>query len=141
MESRAKATLIVLGILLLPVLLMYPALALAHFGPCGPSNGWSLMIWALSAFAAGIGAIYLLRKTHQHGYKDWLSVARFPLWIAAGLFLAITGLILFFALPGFIYDIATHIWWFLLFLLATMAGGFVWLYSRATRDSEIPTLK
>ncbi len=130
MSIRLKAWLITLGILLVPVLLMFPVMAISGFGPCGPSNLWAIVMWALIAGGAGVFAIFHLYKSHQSGSRDWLSIVRFPLWLAGALFAAIGAAVLFLLLPGIVFDIATHLLWFFLFLIITLIGGLVWLYLR-----------
>jgi len=141
MTPRLKAWLLSLGTLLVPVLLIFPVMAFSGFGPCGPSNLWGIVAWGVAPGVAGGAAIYLLHQSHLSGQRDWISVARFPLWVASALFLAISGVILFITVRGIFYNIATHLWWFFLFLIAVLAAGMVWFYLRTTADPEVTSLK
>jgi cytochrome bd-type quinol oxidase subunit 2 len=141
MTPRLKAWLLSLETLLVPVLLIFPVMAFSGFGPCGPSNLWGIVLWGVSAGVSGAAAIYLLHKSHQSGQRDWMSIVRFPLWVAGALFLAISGVILFFTVRGMLYDVATHLWWFFLFLVITLGVGLMWIYLRKTPRREVTSLK
>jgi cytochrome bd-type quinol oxidase subunit 2 len=127
MNPRIKALLISVGVLALPILIAYPAMYFANFGPCGPTNGWSLVIWGASGLGAAGLSFHLLRETHEEGKVDWISFLRFPAWTCAAGFVLLSGFILLFGLPSLIFDVLSHFWWFFLFSTIAFVGFMLWV--------------
>src|SRR4051812_49877176 len=111
MTPRLKAWLLSLGTLLVPVLLIFPVMAFSGFGPCGPSNLWGIVAWAVAAGVAGGVAIYFFHQSHLSGQRDLVSVARISLWGGSALFFSIRGVIFFITVRGVFFKIPPHLLW------------------------------
>lgn len=137
MNPRMRTVVLSIAVLAVPAILLYPAMSLSHFGPCGPTSGWALAFWAACGTAASYLIYRLLKKTHVSGGRDWMSIIRFPFWIAAGALLLLSALIGILSLPALFFDGFTHLWWFFLFSLLAMVLFAVWNHrTTATRRNE-----
>jgi uncharacterized protein with PQ loop repeat len=91
-----------------------------------------LGIWAVIGIAASFTVYTLLVKTHVKKSADRVSLMRLPLWMASIALFLISGLISLIALPYFLYEFVSHLFWFLLFFVF----GFVVVAWKVKRSAE-----
>lgn len=78
MEDRKKPLIWAAALGLTPMILVYPALAIARFGPTGPQRAWTIVFYAPLAMWMEIQAIRLLLRSYR-SHRDPFLVAILPL--------------------------------------------------------------
>jgi hypothetical protein len=105
MEERPKALLKAAGLTLLPIALAFPVLAAARFGPCGPSSGWALVLFAPLAIWMQQRALRVSREIWRGG-RDLASLAVLPLGLVSIAVSLVSSLLFLLALPAFLFELA-----------------------------------
>ena len=104
MDDRRKLGLKAAGLTLLPIALLFPTLAAAHFGPTGPSSPWPVVAYAPLAMWMQTRAIGLLLNMYRDR-RDPALLAILPLGIASlGTYL-LSGIFLLLSLPALLSSI------------------------------------
>ena len=117
MTPRLRAAIVSFGMLVVPAVLLYPALRLTQFGPCGPANVGALAFWAVTGIAAAYGSYRMLQRTHVTGNVDKASILRFPIWVLTVAIVVLCVPISLFSVPVLIFDVLSHFTWFFVFAL------------------------
>jgi hypothetical protein len=100
MDDRKKLGLKAAGLTLVPMLLVFPMLAAARFGPTGPANLWPVLLYAPLAMWMQMRAIGLLLNMYRNG-RDPVLLAILPLGLVSLCTYALSGVLLVLALPAF----------------------------------------
>lgn len=87
---------------LVPMVLVFPVLALARFGPTGPQSVWPIVLYAPLAMWMQTRAIKLLLQSYRDT-RDPVLVAILPLGLITLFGYAVFGALLILGLPAFIY--------------------------------------
>jgi hypothetical protein len=101
MDDRKKLGLKAAGLTLVPMLLVFPMLAAARFGPTGPANLWPVLLYAPLAMWMQIRAIGTLLNMYRNG-RDPVLLAILPLGLVSLCTYALSGVLLDLALPAFL---------------------------------------
>src|ERR1051326_1361956 len=141
-EARRKALGKAFRLLLIPVALFFPSMYLSHWGPCGPTNVWSLIVLGISAGITGFISLRALGATHRQANVDVLSLLRLPVWIAGVVFIGVSAVVFLISaadvIPESVRNFTTHFWWFLLFLVtfAVVFVAILWLMRRFPKSKN-----
>lgn len=99
MDGREKSLLKAALLALLPVALVFPVLALTHFGPCGPARAWPILLYAPLAIWMQTRAVSHLLGMYRR-VLDPLAFAVLPLGFVSLSNYALSGFLLILALPA-----------------------------------------
>lgn len=99
MEKRGASLLLAAGLTLLPVALLFPVLAAAHFGPTGPATVWPIALYTPVAMWIETRAIRLLLSMFRTR-RDPALLAILPLGLISLFAYALHGLVFILGLPG-----------------------------------------
>jgi hypothetical protein len=100
MEDRKKLGLQAAVLTLLPMALIFPMLAAAHFGPTGPASVWPVLLYAPLAMWMQIRAVGLMFNMYRNG-RDPVLIAILPLGFVSLCTYALSGFLIVLALPAF----------------------------------------
>jgi hypothetical protein len=100
MDDRKKLGLMAAGLTLLPMALVFPMLAAAHFGPTGPANIWPVLLFAPLAMWMEMRAIGMLLNMYRNG-RDPVLLAILPLGFVSVCTYMFSGALILLALPSF----------------------------------------
>jgi hypothetical protein len=100
MEDRKKQGLQAAVLTLLPMALIFPMLAAAHFGPTGPASVWPVLLYAPLAMWMQIRAIGMMFNMYRNG-RDPVLIALLPLGFVSICTYALSGFLIVLALPAF----------------------------------------
>jgi hypothetical protein len=104
MEDRKRLGLKAAMLTLLPVGMLFPMLAVAHFGPTGPARIWPVLLFAPLAMWIETRALAILLNLYR-GSGDPILLAILPLGLASvGMYL-LTGTVFVLSLPAFLSSI------------------------------------
>lgn len=78
MEDRKKLGLQAAGLTLLPMVFVFPMLAVARFGPTGPASLWPVLLFAPLAMWMQMRALRVLLDMYRNG-RDPVLIAILPL--------------------------------------------------------------
>ena len=101
MEDRRKLGLQAAGLTLLPMMLIFPMLTIAHFGPTGPTNLWPVLLYAPLAMWMEMRAAGTLLRMYR-SRRDPALLAILPLGLVAVCTYALSGFVFVLALPAFL---------------------------------------
>jgi hypothetical protein len=104
MEDRKKLGLMAAGLTLLPMLMVFPMLAAAQFGPSGPARVWPVLLYAPLAMWMQIRAIGMMFDMYRNG-RDPILIAILPLGLVSICTYALSGFLIVLALPAFLSTI------------------------------------
>jgi hypothetical protein len=104
MDDRKKPGLMAAGLTLLPVALLFPMLAAAHFGPTGPASIWPVLAYAPVAMWMQTRSIGLLLDMYRTG-RDPALLAILPLGIASVGTYLLSATFLLLSLPAVLSSI------------------------------------
>jgi hypothetical protein len=104
MDDRKRLGLMATGLTLLPVALLFPMLAAAHFGPKGPASIWPVLVYAPLAMWMQTRALGLLLNMYR-GRRDPVLLAILPLGIASVGTYLLSGVVLLLSLPALLSTI------------------------------------
>jgi hypothetical protein len=104
MEDRKKLGLMAAGLTLLPMLMVFPMLAAAHFGPSGPARVWPVLLYAPLAMWMQIRAIGMMFDMYRDR-RDPVLIAILPLGLFSVCTYALSGFLIVLALPAFLSTI------------------------------------
>lgn len=99
MEKRGGSLVLAAGLTLLPVALIFPVLAAAHFGPTGPATVWPIVLYAPLAMWIETRAIRLLLNMFRDR-RDPALFAILPLGLISLSAYALHGFVFILGLPG-----------------------------------------
>lgn len=99
MHSRSKPILRAAFLALLPMALVFPILAVAHFGPTGPAIIWPVVLYAPLAMWMETRAIRILLNASRDG-RDPALLAILPLGIVSVFTYTVHGALFILGLPG-----------------------------------------
>jgi hypothetical protein len=99
MEDRKRLGLEAAGLTLLPMVFVFPMLALARFGPTGPASLWPVLLFAPLAMWMQMRALRVLLDMYRNG-RDPVLIAILPLGIVSLCTYALSGFVLVLALPA-----------------------------------------
>jgi hypothetical protein len=102
MQERKKSLLIAAGLTLLPGVLLFPVVAMARFGPCGPAHVWPVALYAPMAMWMQIRSIKLLLDMYRPG-RDPILLAILPLGLVSLFNYALEGALFILFLPALLY--------------------------------------
>ena len=89
------------GLTLLPMLMVFPMLAAAHFGPSGPARVGPVLLYAPLAMWMQIRAIGMMFDMYRNG-RDPILIAILPLGLVSLCTYALSGFLIVLALPAFL---------------------------------------
>jgi hypothetical protein len=101
MKERGGSLLQAAGLTLWPVVLLFPVLALAGFGPTGVRSVWPIVLYAPIAMWMETRAIRLLLNMFRDG-RDPFLLAILPLGVIALCVYALNGFVFILGLPGLV---------------------------------------
>jgi hypothetical protein len=101
MDDRKRLGLRASGLTLLPIVLAFPMLAAAHFGPTGPASLWPVLLYAPLAMWMQTRAIGVLLNMYRDR-RDPALLAILPLGFVSVCNYALCGVLLVLALPSFL---------------------------------------
>jgi hypothetical protein len=104
MDDRKKLGWMAALLTLLPIALIFPMLAAAHFGPTGPTRVWPVLLYAPVAMWMQIRAIGMMFNMYRNG-RDPVLIAILPLGLVSLCTYALSGFLLVLALPAFLSTI------------------------------------
>jgi hypothetical protein len=104
MDDRKKLGWMAAGLTLLPIALIFPMLAAAHFGPAGPTRVWPVLLYAPLAMWMQIRAIGMMFDMYRNG-RDPVLIAILPLGFVSLCTYALSGFLIVLALPAFLSTI------------------------------------
>jgi hypothetical protein len=99
MDDRKKIGLKAALLTLLPVAMLLPALAAAHFGPTGPTRIWPVLVYAPIAMWMQTRALGLLLDMYR-SRRDPVLLAILPLGLASVGAYLLTGVVFLLSLPA-----------------------------------------
>ena len=102
MQERKKALLKAAGLTLLQILFLFPVVAMAHFGPCGPARVWPVALYAPVAMWMQTRSINLLLDMYCRG-PDPVLLAILPLGLVSLFNYALEGALFILVLPALLY--------------------------------------
>lgn len=85
-----------------PMVLVFPVLALARFGPSGPQRVWPIVLYAPLAMWMQTVSIKLLLESYRN-HRDPILIAILPLGLVTLFGYAIHGALFILGLPAFLY--------------------------------------
>lgn len=83
------------------MVLVFPALALARFGPTGPQRVWTIVFYAPLAMWMEMRAIRLLLQSYRDG-RDPILIAILPLVLLTVFGYALHGVLFILSVPAFL---------------------------------------
>ena len=104
MEDKTKLWLKAAALTLPPMVLVFPMLAAARFGPTGPASVWPVLLFAPLAMWMQIRAIEILFDMYRNR-RDPALLAILPLGLASVCTYALSGVFLVLALPALLSTI------------------------------------
>jgi hypothetical protein len=104
MDDRKKLGFTAAGLTLLPMVLVFPMLTAARFGPTGPANIWPVLLFAPLAMWMEMRAIGMLLNMYRNG-RDPVLLAILPLGFVSLCTYALSAVLLVLALPAFLSTI------------------------------------
>jgi hypothetical protein len=104
MDDRKKLGLKAAALTLLPVAMLFPMLAAAHFGPTGPSSIWPILLYAPLAMWIETRAMAILLNMYR-GSRDPILLAILPLGVASVGTYVLTGTVFVLSLPALLSSI------------------------------------
>jgi hypothetical protein len=102
MPDRTRPLLLATILTFLPMILVFPVLALARFGPTGPQSVWPIVLYAPFAMWMQTRAIKLLLQSYRNT-RDPILFAILPLGLFTLFGYALHGALLILGLPAFLY--------------------------------------
>lgn len=102
MQDRTRPLLLAAILTLVPMILVFPVLALARFGPTGPQSVWPMVVYAPLAMWMQTRAIKLLLQSYRNSH-DPVLIAILPLGLVTVFGYAVHGALLILGLPAFLY--------------------------------------
>jgi hypothetical protein len=102
MDDRKKAWLRAAGLTLLPVAMIFPVIAAAHFEPAGPARTWPIVAFAPIAMWLETRAIANLLGMYR-GRRDPFLIVIVPLGLVSVLAYTLHGILLLLSLPVIIH--------------------------------------
>jgi hypothetical protein len=102
MEDRKKPLLMAAILTLTPMILVFPVLALARFGPTGPQSVWPIVLYAPVAMWMETRAIKLLLQSYRNS-RDPILIAILPLGMITLFGYVLHGALFILGLPAFLY--------------------------------------
>ena len=102
MESRKRPLLLAAILTLVPMVLVFPVLALARFGPTGPQRVWPIVLYAPLAMWIQTRAIKLLLQSYRNR-RDPILIAILPLGLVTIFGYTLNGALFILGLPAFLY--------------------------------------
>jgi len=104
MDDRRKLGLKATALTLLPVAMLFPMIAAAHFGPKGPASVWPVLLYAPLAMWAETRALAILLNMYR-GSRDPILLAILPLGVASVGTYVLTGVVFVLSLPALLSSI------------------------------------
>jgi hypothetical protein len=104
MDDRKKLGLQAALLTLLPMVLVFPVLTAARFGPTGPARLWPVLLFAPLAMWMQMRAIGMLLNMYRSG-RDPVLLAILPLGFVSLCTYALSAVLLVLALPAFLSTI------------------------------------
>jgi hypothetical protein len=101
MQKRGGSLLLAAGLTLLPVALIFPVFAAAHFGPTGPTTVWPIALYTPLAMWIETRAIRLLLNMFRDR-RDPALLAILPLGLVSLFAYALHGFVFILGLPGLV---------------------------------------
>jgi len=102
MEDRKKPLFVAAALGLAPMILVYPALAIARFGPTGPQRAWTIVFYAPLAMWMEIQAIRLLLLSYRNR-RDPFLIAILPLALLTVFGYALHAALFILNFPALLY--------------------------------------
>lgn len=104
MDDRKKLGLKAAALTLLPVAMLFPTFAAAHFGPTGPASVWPVLLYAPLAMWIETRAMAILLNMYR-GRRDPILLAILPLGLASVGTYLLTGVVFVLSLPALLASI------------------------------------
>lgn len=104
MDDRRKLGLRAAALTLLPVAMLFPMLAVSHFGPTGPASIWPVLLVAPLAMWIETRAMAILLNMYR-GSRDPILLAILPLGVASVGTYVLTAVLFVLSLPALISSI------------------------------------
>jgi hypothetical protein len=99
MDDRTKSGLQAAALTLLPVAMLFPVVAAAHFGPTGPLRAWPVLFYAPLAMWMQTRALGVLLGMYR-SRRDPVLLAILPLGLASVGGYLLTGMVFLLSLPA-----------------------------------------
>jgi len=102
MRDRKRPLFLAAALAFAPMVLLFPVLTLARFGPTGPQRVWPVMVFAPVAMWLQTRALRLILQTYRNG-RDPFLFAALPLGLLVLFCYALHGALFILNFPAFLY--------------------------------------